>query len=176
MYPDAFINYLAHFHGDRDYFECHEILEEYWKEIDKGNRDSIWVGFIQLAVGCYHYRRQNIAGATKTLAKARSIFSGGEKALISLGIDEKKLLSRLDGLISRVKEEKEYTGFTIPIKDSKLEELCIQACRVKGAVWCDDSCHPPASIIDRHKIRDRSMVISERVEALERKKQNAGSD
>ncbi|MEH7501602.1 DUF309 domain-containing protein, partial [Neobacillus drentensis] len=29
MYPTEYIQFLAHFHGDRDYFECHELLEDY---------------------------------------------------------------------------------------------------------------------------------------------------
>ena len=32
MYSQAYIDYLVHFHGDRDYFECHELLEEHWKK------------------------------------------------------------------------------------------------------------------------------------------------
>ncbi|WP_316569743.1 DUF309 domain-containing protein [Neobacillus sp. YIM B06451] len=176
MYPEAFINYLSHFHGDRDYFECHEILEDYWKEEDKGNKDSVWVGFIQLAVGCYHYRRRNTAGAVRTLQKARAILSGREVALASLGIDGKKLIWRLDELILRVKDGKEYKGFIIPISDAMLEELCIEACRLKGAEWCKEGVLPPKSIIDRHKVRDRSIVILERQKALELRKQNAGSD
>ncbi|WP_053367007.1 DUF309 domain-containing protein [Bacillus sp. FJAT-27245] len=176
MYPDAFINYLAHFHGDRDYFECHELLEDYWKEQDKGNKDSIWVGFIQLAVGCYHYRRGNTAGALRTLQKARTILSGKDSTLDTLGIDGKKLILRLDELILRVKDGKEYNGIIIPIKDGKLEEQCIEACRLMGAEWCRDGGLPPGSIIDRHKVRDRSQVILERKKALERRKQNAGSD
>ena len=59
-FPQKYIEYLVHFHGDRDYFECHEILEEYWKKIDNGNKESIWVGLIQLAVANYHHRRKNL--------------------------------------------------------------------------------------------------------------------
>lgn len=32
MYPEAYVAFLHEFHTTRDYFECHEILEEYWKE------------------------------------------------------------------------------------------------------------------------------------------------
>lgn len=34
LYPTAYIKYLFHFHTDRDYFECHELLEEHWKQYD----------------------------------------------------------------------------------------------------------------------------------------------
>ena len=44
MYPTEYIQFLIHFHGDYDYFECHEILEEYWKTKPRGNRDHYLVG------------------------------------------------------------------------------------------------------------------------------------
>lgn len=37
MYPAEYLEYLVYFHADRDYFECHEILEEYWKEQGMNN-------------------------------------------------------------------------------------------------------------------------------------------
>lgn len=53
MYPKAYIEYLVHFHSDRDYFECHEILEEHWKQ---DGRNKGWLVLIQTAVAFYHYR------------------------------------------------------------------------------------------------------------------------
>ena len=74
-YPKAYILYLVHFHGDRDYFECHEILEEHWKEMDPKDRMSHWVGLIQIAVAVYHERRENRQGAIRTLTKATNNLS-----------------------------------------------------------------------------------------------------
>src|SRR4051812_35918732 len=102
MYPEAFVHYMAHFHGDRDYFECHEILEEHWKEHDKGNKDSIWVAFIQLAVGCYHHRRGNVSGASRTLQKALAIFVNKESEIDCLGVDGNILIRRVKKLIARI--------------------------------------------------------------------------
>lgn len=84
MYPDAYIQFLVHFHGDRDYFECHEILEEYWKETIKGDKQSIWVGLIMLAVSNYHFRRNNNSGAQRTLQKAISIFENKKRKVALL--------------------------------------------------------------------------------------------
>ena len=72
-YPEDYLSFLVHFHGTRDYFECHEILEEYWKETAPKERDSHWVGLIQIAVALYHERRGNKQGATRTLTKAIEI-------------------------------------------------------------------------------------------------------
>lgn len=49
-YPQAYIEYLEYYHGARDYFECHEVLEEYWKENPSSPLSAAWVGLIQLAV------------------------------------------------------------------------------------------------------------------------------
>ncbi len=38
MYPNAYLDYLVYFHGHRDYFECHEVLEEYWKKDQAGKK------------------------------------------------------------------------------------------------------------------------------------------
>lgn len=86
-FPTSYIQYLAHFHGDRDYFECHETLEEYWKATDAGNKKSIWVALILLAVSTYHHRRNNFPGAIRTLTKAEEIFSETKEATARLGID-----------------------------------------------------------------------------------------
>ncbi len=50
VYPEAYVAFLHEFHTTRDYFECHEILEEYWKEDPPEQRKEYWVGLIQLAV------------------------------------------------------------------------------------------------------------------------------
>ena len=93
VYPEAYIEFLMYFHGNRDYFECHEVLEEYWKEVDPGNRSSHWVGLIQVAVGFYHYRRGNLAGALRTFHKAIKNIESNHNELIRLGIHSRKASS-----------------------------------------------------------------------------------
>ncbi|RHW41198.1 DUF309 domain-containing protein [Neobacillus notoginsengisoli] len=171
MYPKSYVDYLVHFHGDRDYFECHEILEDYWKDHEPGNKNSIWAAFIQLAVGCYHYRRGNAPGAQRTLHKALAIFHGQKKKLDSLGIHTDELLSELEEFISSLSAGRAYKSFIIPIKDPKLKELCLDACVEKGFNWCRSDYFPTEAIIDRHKTRDRTSVIEEREMALKRKNQ-----
>ena len=87
MYPSEYIQFLAHFHGDRDYFECHELLEDYWKKTDSRNKNSIWVGFILLSVSLYHHRRNNFSGAQRTLATAIKFFELQPDTLTKLGVN-----------------------------------------------------------------------------------------
>ncbi|PLR99802.1 DUF309 domain-containing protein [Bacillus sp. T33-2] len=167
MYPEAYIEYLAHFHGDRDYFECHEILEEYWKEADPGNKESIWVALILLAVSCYHHRRNNFSGASRTLKKAYSIFKKQELGCERLGLDYNRLHEQVDSLLEKIRLRQSYTSVNLPIADQTLVALCKNKCETKGFQWLKESNMADPELINRHAVRDRSNVISARLQALE---------
>lgn len=172
LYPEQYIQFLAHFNGDRDYFECHEILEEYWKESTDRSKNSIWVGFILLAVSRYHHRRSNYNGAKRTLEKAIKIFSLHEREPILLGLNVDIFFPMLSKLLVQAVQEKRYQSITLPISDSVLLEACIKECQNKGFNWGQESKLEDESIIHRHKLRDRTNVIEERMVALKNKKGN----
>lgn len=172
MYPKEFIQYLIHFHGDRDYFECHEILEDYWKRVDKGNKDSIWVGFIQVAVSTYHHRRGNFKGARRTLEKALTIFSGQTSLLTNLGFDSVIFMLLLHSRLSAIEKEEAYTSFELPICDLLLLKESKIECKQAGFLWGKESNIANESLIHRHKLRDRTSVIHERELALKERKGN----
>ncbi len=54
---------IAEFNA-KEYFDCHETLEELWKDYQAPDREAIQ-GIIQIAVGYYHLRRSNQAGTLK---------------------------------------------------------------------------------------------------------------
>lgn len=170
MYPNAFVQYLVHFHGDRDYFECHEILEEYWKYADKGNKNSIWVAFIQVAVSAYHHRRTNFPGARKSLEKALSIFHNQQPSINVLGLDPKALITLLQKQLLMIEKMEQYTSFNLPISDTSLLKECENKCMELGFVWKSSSDLSNEALIQRHIFRDRTHVIKEREQALKQKK------
>ncbi|TYS18995.1 DUF309 domain-containing protein [Rossellomorea vietnamensis] len=159
-YPNDYLDFLIHFHCDRDYFECHEVLEEYWKETDPGNRESVWVGLIQIAVGFYHYRRENRSGAVRILRKGTNILKQHPNSLKSLGIDFDKLLPLLEETLKNIVSGIDYQSIDLPLNE-ELTQLCEQECRKIGKLDVI-----PDSIIHRHALRDRSDVIKMRKEAL----------
>lgn len=61
-YSPLFVKFIHHFNGDRDYYECHEVLEELWME---EGRDPLYQGLLQVAVALYHHRNGNVNGARK---------------------------------------------------------------------------------------------------------------
>ncbi|OPA74715.1 hypothetical protein BVG16_23465 [Paenibacillus selenitireducens] len=166
QYPDAYINYLVEFHGTRDYFECHEIMEEYWKEQEDALFATTWLGLIQAAVSSYHHRRGNLAGAVKML---RSTLEHSEpERLVKLGIDAGSWISSLKERLQSLEQgESLFVDLNIPIQDMYLLDRCKQHCLERDVAWCEPSDMTDESLIHRHTLRDRSDVIAERQRQLE---------
>nr|WP_307342000.1 DUF309 domain-containing protein [Caldalkalibacillus uzonensis] len=160
MYPKAYVDYLIHFHASRDYFECHEVLEEYWKS--QPDREPVWVGLIQVAVALYHHRRGNFNGAAKMLASARQILDREQGAVQKLGLDPSALIKQLTEQLNDIQDLKPYTSFNLPITDPQLLQHCRQVCQENNLTWGTRSDPDNAFLIHKHKLRDRSDVIRER--------------
>ncbi|MCP1494263.1 putative metal-dependent hydrolase [Peribacillus frigoritolerans] len=169
-YAEDYLSFLVHFHGTRDYFECHEILEEYWKETAPKERDSHWVGLIQIAVALYHDRRGNKKGAARTLAKALANLHLKKAELLKLGLDPERLFKLLEDTLERMLSQKPYKSINLPISDQRLIEKCQSMCSQEGSIWGADSDMTNTSIVDKHLMRDRSDVISERARQLSLRK------
>ncbi|MUT65367.1 DUF309 domain-containing protein [Paenibacillus sp. NEAU-GSW1] len=171
-YPNAYFRYLLEYHATRDFFECHELLEEYWKEHPDDPRSELWVGLIQLAVGHYHLRRGNSAGARKIYANALKRLN--PSGLASLGLDGAMLLAKLQNRQERLIANKavEYEELDLKIVDPEVETECRRLCGEYGLVWGVSSTDIAESVIHRHKLRDRSDVIAARAAAAELKKRS----
>lgn len=173
-YPQNYIDFLIHFHGDRDYFECHEVLEEYWKESGM-ERDSIWVGLIQVAVSLYHYRRGNRIGAVKMMNKALFNISAKRKELHLLGIDYFLFIHELNHSYLNMKNDLPYEAFDFPIGDQRLLDICKQQCEERGYSWGGRDDMKDDDLVNRHMTRDRSSVYAERQMALYNRKRKVAA-
>ncbi len=166
-YPKGYINYLIYFHCLRDYFECHEVLEDHWKQDQEKNH--IWVGLIQLAVSLYHYRRGNNIGAKRMLETAT--FNIQKYPVTHLGIDQKTLLLQMDEINKRCELNLPFEDMNLPIIDIDLLKHCEDLCVNSNIVWGAASANDPY-LIHKHKLRDRTEVISERINSLKKRKLN----
>lgn len=83
MEDPRFVAFVDHFNGDRDYFECHEVMEELW--LDNG-RDPVLQGLLQAAVGLYHWRNENRAGAVKLFTGSLRKLAGAPEVLHGLDL------------------------------------------------------------------------------------------
>ncbi|MEH7455810.1 DUF309 domain-containing protein [Bacillus sp. JJ1127] len=171
MYPKAYIQFLIHFHGDYDYFECHEVLEEHWKLKPRGDRDNYWVGFIQIAVSLYHQRRSNWNGAAKMMKSAISILEKERDHINSLGLNDQQLLSLLQKQLQSILAKATFTPIFLPFSDAALENKCVQLCSENGLPWKNIHSLPSEYIIHKHTLRNRDAIIFERNEQLTKRKQ-----
>ncbi|NMO95358.1 DUF309 domain-containing protein [Paenibacillus lemnae] len=125
-YEPLYVAYLVYFNRDKDYFECHEVLEELWLAKDK---DTRYKGMLQVAVGLYHYRNGNIRGAYKMMNAARDRLAGCQSH--ELGIEMDELRGHIDDYVHRLEKYEEYPvvyeDFTIEITDPVLQNLVDQA-------------------------------------------------
>lgn len=168
LYDKSYIDFLIHFHGTRDYFECHEILEEHWKQAPAPLREKKWVGLIQIAVALYHQRRRNFEGAAKMLASSIKILESDEFSY--LGLDKALLLKMLQTRLQDILQHKPYESFNLPIIDEKLLQLCHEECDKLHWKWGTQSDLSDNYLIHKHTLRDRSDVVEERNLSIEERK------
>ncbi|WP_077618658.1 DUF309 domain-containing protein [Bacillus sinesaloumensis] len=169
MYPQAFIDYLLHFHCDRDYFECHEVLEEHWKKKPIPERSIFWVGLIQIAVSLYHHRRGNLPGALRMMKSAWSICKDQKDELARLGFQVDKLVVLLDKKVHDIKRGEPYESINLPLENNLLT-TCSNLASQSGLSWGVASDLSNKQLVHKHKLRDRSDIIAEREEQIRHKR------
>jgi len=174
IYPVEYINYLIEFHATRDYFECHELLEEYWKEHPQDGYETFWVGCIQVAVGQYHERRLNLRGAR--LMYESAIHKLSSLPQVILGVDLENLLIQLDERVKACQIQSPYEDMFFNIVDDQLRAQCEQGSALRSLRWGISSEETTEHIIHRHKLRDRSDVVSARQTALQKKAAGRSND
>ena len=161
QYHTLLIDYCAYFNGNEDYFECHEVLEEYWKTIAPGDKDHPLVGLIQLATGLYHWRRQNGIGANRILQKALANFKFNQGSVFYKGFTYENLLNQTKLAIERTQANETFLAFQLPIT-SDLQSLV--TARINTLPILDSD-----YLLHKHMLRDRSHILAERLENKQRK-------
>lgn len=175
-YPDAYVEFLVHYHGTRDYFECHEIMEEYWKQETNSLQRKAWLALIKSAVAAYHERRGNTAGAAKMWDSALRNVRDRE-SVFSLGLDRDAYERLLSERLASCTEAR-HTAFrdpNLPITDESLLERCIIRCGELGVSWGAPSTNDP-ELIHKHTRRDRADVINERERQKQLKHDSRGKE
>lgn len=83
-YDPLYVAFLAYFLTFRDYFECHEVMEQLWLE---EGRDPLYQGLLQVAVGLYHHRNGNEEGGIKLLTAAVQKLEGRPPVVLGIRLD-----------------------------------------------------------------------------------------
>ena len=154
LFHPLFIEFCTYFNGNQDYFECHEALEEYWKEIAPGEREHPLVGYVQLATGLYHWRRDNRKGATRILQKAVRLFEKHAASPFFDYVQYDELLAQTK-LAATQAEHAPFQPFLLPICNEQLHMRTAEAIAKLPVLDAQ-------FILHKHKLRDRSHIIAER--------------
>ena len=120
-YDPLYVQYLYYFNVERDYFECHEVMEELWME---EGRDPLCQGLLQVAVGLYHARNDNVSGAVKLFTQALEKLKRYPEH--QLGIDLARLISESEQYLFKLNENTlepfPFRDMTIIILDPHLQD------------------------------------------------------
>jgi len=150
--------YVYYFEYLRDYFECHELLEDFWKNKPEFTKQDFEVGLILLATGQYHMRRGNITGGHRSLSKAKRILKLYIDSHYERFIDIARLASEIDMLIN----SPVYQQITLPVRPEVRSLLRDKAHHISSDIH--------ENIIHKHLKRDRTEVLLARHSALYNKK------
>ncbi|MFC5603217.1 DUF309 domain-containing protein [Sporosarcina koreensis] len=154
-----FLNFIVYFNRNQDYFECHEVLEEYWKSIPDYTKDHPLTAYILLSTGLYHWRRGNMDGAYRTLVKAESRMLAFDKYgdRYKEGIDYDQLVQDLRRTINDVENGRTFASFPILLTSESLQ-LSVENAASQMELLPAGS----VAVIHKHMLRDRSDILMER--------------
>ena len=155
LFHPLFIDYCAYFNGNEDYFECHEVLEEYWKEIAPKEKLHPLVGYVQLATSMYHWRRANYNGATRMMSKAVLNFEQNKESEFFDYIDFRQLLLTMKDALQKMQVNEPFLKFTLPLENDQLQLLVQQ--RISTCTRMDSH-----FIFNKHMLRDRTEILEAR--------------
>ncbi len=156
-----FINFIVYFNSNQDYFECHEVLEEYWKSIPDTNKDHPLTAYILLATGMYHWRRNNKTGARRTLEKAKTKFQSFHvtHSAYTEEINFEQLIHNVTNSVNRLEQDLPFEAFPITIQSARIAELVDKETKSMVLLPLDSD-----AVIHKHMLRDRSDILREREE------------
>jgi uncharacterized protein len=88
--------------NNREWFECHETLEELWMG-ERGMPRDFYQGILQIAVALHHWRNGNFVGAMKLLETGVEFLDRVDQIYMKadvagLAADSRRLREKLDTL------------------------------------------------------------------------------
>lgn len=111
---------------EREYFECHEVLEEIWiEETQCSTKNHPAIVLLQFSVALLHWKRGNFSGAQKVFSKSLEYLENSTSDLENLGIDSSNLKEEIDEILVRIENGIPYSSMvenfwtTIQLKDVK---------------------------------------------------------
>ena len=160
-FDSKFVHFIKEFNETKDYFECHELLEDYWKEVAPRQKVHPLAALILLSTSMYHWRRGNYLGASRTMNSSitRMKETIHSPFFETLNID--KLLEDTANAYQSIQDHKPFSAFQIVVQHESLLNL-IQELTVEQ----EENQH---FLIHKHMLRDRTEILEEREKQKKRR-------
>ena len=155
LFHPLYVDYCAYFNGNQDYFECHEVLEEYWKQQAPGDKFHPLVGYVQLATGMYHWRRNNPIGAMKILNKALKNFTINQGSSYFEYVDFNELYQNTKMTIDAIDKGKSFKPFQLKFQHDAFAQKVVERINTLPLL-------PEEFLLHKHMLRDRSDILEAR--------------
>ena len=147
-----FVQFMVYFNNNQDYFECHEVLEEYWKSIPHSDKNHPLTAYILLATGMYHWRRDNLAGAIRTLRKAEKKIAAFPVEYVE-EINFQQLLANVQHSVELVEKGLPFESFSFLLTSPHLQTTVGLAQQSMPLLPFGSE-----AVIHKHMLRDRSDI------------------
>jgi len=103
--PPGFAEAIDQFNSWR-FYDCHETLEDIWRETGPKGDDStlanFYQGLIKAAAGYHHLLRGNYAGVMKVLGDAPRLLAPYRP--VTMGVDVEALVEAVEATLARLEE------------------------------------------------------------------------
>lgn len=150
-----FVKFIIYFNHNQDFFECHEVLEDYWNTFPERTKEHPLTSYILLSTGMYHWRRGNTIGALRTLKKAKHKMTMIEPTSAFIdGINFDGLLDNVNLAIQSIEAGQPFKFFPIGITCPEIQLLSD-----KAETSIDLLPFGSDAVIHKHLLRDRTEII-----------------
>lgn len=151
-----FVKFIIYFNDNQDFFECHEVLEDYWNSIPERNKEHPLTSYILLSTGMYHWRRGNSIGALRTIKKAQQKMASmvSVASEFTEGIDFDDLIKNIDNVVLAIEDNRPFKSFSIKVLSPEILRLVADVVPTLELLP-----HGSERVIHKHLLRDRSEII-----------------
>lgn len=115
-YKKEYDEFIETFQKERDFFKCHEILEDIWvAETECNTRKHVSINLLLLSVGLLHWQRKNYNGALKVLGDSLNNYENVKSEINAIGIDAEKLEKSILENLEKIRLKEEYSEIYLPM-------------------------------------------------------------
>jgi uncharacterized protein len=134
-YDRLYVDFIYYFNIERDYFECHEVMEELWLE---EGRAPLYQGLLQIAVGLYHHWNGNVGGSIKLFSQGIDKLQHFSSPMLGIDLDKIVNESRVyvEKLINIELKPFEFYDLNIDLVDPAL--IALLAARITETPGADN--------------------------------------